>query len=364
MAAGLTRPAATAAACIFALLPVHPESVIWVTGRVDSMPALAYLSAFLAYVRFRATGARHLYVIAVAAFFVALFTKQNTVTFGPAIVLFDAVVLGRALRPSWAWLRPYVPFALLTAAYLLLRYALFGEVARESLLTPAGACRVLRHGRRGTSPGSLPAGSSLLGPLIALLAVAAGVIGVAAVKGGREPRHILREAVFFLIVWTALGIAPVLVAGYESPRHVYLASVGWAIGIGIAIDVLWRAQPSRLMRPAVVAAVTLLLAVYAWELAHEVQRWRVRAHVSHQAVMDLEREAAGAPPGSLVIAGVPRRSWEWALPFAARPPFSSVDLTRRVRLVSPRLLYCCRGQWHDDTRRRSPRGRATRRVRP
>jgi hypothetical protein len=147
-----------------------------------------------------------------------------------------------------------------------------------------------------------------------------------------------------------LGIAPVLVAGYESPRHVYLASVGWAIGIGIGIDVLWRSQPSRLMKPAVVAMVTLLLAMYARELVHEVQRWRVRAHVSRQAVMDLEREAAGAPAGSLVIVDVPSRSWEWALPFAARPPFTTVDLTRRVRLVSPMFLSCCRGQWHDDTR--------------
>jgi hypothetical protein len=349
IAAGLTRPAATAAACIFALLPVHPESVIWVTGRVDSMPALAYLSAFLAYVRFRATGARHLYIVAVAAFFVALFTKQNTVTFGPAIVLFDAVVLGRAVRPSWAWLRPYVPFALLTVAYLLLRYALFGEVARESLLTPAGLAAfsdmAARHVARIAAGRVVP-----VAPLIALLAVAAGAVGVVAVKGGREPWHTLRAALFFLIVWTALGIAPVLVAGYESPRHVYLASVGWAIGIGIVIDVLWRSQPSRLTKPAVAATVTLLLAVYAWELAHEVQRWRARAHVSRQAVVDLEREAAAAPPGSLMIVDVPPRSWEWALPFAARPPFATVDLTRRVRLVSPIFLYCCRGQWHDDTR--------------
>ena len=349
MAAGLTRPAATAAACIFALLPVHPESVIWVTGRVDSMPALAYMAAFLAYVRFRASGARHWYTIAVAAFFVALFTKQNTVTFGPAIVLFDAVVLGRAPRPTWDWLRPYVPFALLTVAYLLLRYALFGEVARESLLTPAGLAAFSemagRHVARIAAGRVVP-----LGPLIALLVVAAGATGIAAVKIGYEPWRTLRAAVFFLIVWTALGIAPVLVAGYESPRHIYLASVGWAIGIGIAIDVLWRAQPSRVMKPAVTVAVTLLLAVYARELAREVQRWRVRAHVSHQAVIDLEREATAAPPGSLVIVDVPHRSWEWALPFAARPPFATVDLTTRVRLVSPILLHCCRAQWHDDTR--------------
>ena len=36
-----------------------------------------------------------------------------------------------------SWLRPYVPFVLLTLGYLGLRYALFGEVAREGMLTAA-----------------------------------------------------------------------------------------------------------------------------------------------------------------------------------------------------------------------------------
>ena len=38
-----------------------------------------------------------------------------------------------------------------------------------------------------------------------------------------------RAAVYFAGVWMVLGIAPTLVAGYASPRHMYLASAGWAI---------------------------------------------------------------------------------------------------------------------------------------
>ena len=44
------------------------------------------------------------------------------------------------------------------------------------------------------------------------------------------------------------------------------------------------------------------------------------------------------------------RSWEWALPFAVRPPFVAEDVTGRVAIISPRALSCCSSQWLDDTR--------------
>ena len=48
--------AAFAAGVVFAVLPMQTESVAWVTGRVDSMPAFFYLAAFLLYCRWRADG--------------------------------------------------------------------------------------------------------------------------------------------------------------------------------------------------------------------------------------------------------------------------------------------------------------------
>ena len=55
-------------------------------------------------------------------------------------------------------------------------------------------------------------------------------------------------------------------------------------------------------------------------------------------------------PGSLVIVGVPISSWEWAAPFMAQPPYTRGDLTKRVYLITPWRLHCCRGQWLDYTR--------------
>jgi hypothetical protein len=67
-------------------------------------------------------------------------------------------------------------------------------------------------------------------------------------------------------------------------------------------------------------------------------------------VADLEREALATPEGSLLIVGAPVRSWEWALPFAAEPPFTRTDLAERVSIVSPVLIDCCREQWMERTR--------------
>ena len=56
--ARLSLPAATLASGVFVLLPVHGESVAWITGRVDSMPALFYMAAFWAFARWRDGGSR------------------------------------------------------------------------------------------------------------------------------------------------------------------------------------------------------------------------------------------------------------------------------------------------------------------
>lgn len=343
--AGLSSLASTFAAVVFVLLPTQAESVAWVTGRVDSLPAFVYLSAFLLYARWRQfddarpapSGVAGWYWASVVVFFVALFTKQTTIILGPVLVLYDAVVGRRPVRPSWAWLRPYVPFAVLAIAYLALRYVLLGEVARESQLTASGleyfGTLVLRHLRRmvfGDLAYATPVVSALAATLVALLLWASP-----------------RKTLFFVVIWWVLSIAPVVVAGYESPRHIYVASMAWAILLGLAMDL---APQRRFVRVASRLAAVVLLAAYASQLARAVGEWETRAAVSRKAVVDLEREILTATPGALIVAVAPVASWEWALPFVLRPPFVSSDVQGRALVVTPHLLHCCRGQWDAFTR--------------
>ena len=350
LVAGLSLAGSTIAAVVFLVLPFQAESVAWATGRVDSMPAFFYLASFILYARWRARPVEtRLYWWSVVLFFVTLFSKQNAITLGPALVAFDLVILRRPIRVSWDWVRPYVPFALLTIAYLLLRLALFGEVARESQLTAANLSYfsglVVRHLRR-TVFGDVGFGSA---GQWALVGTAFVVMAVAAIGAGRErSRQAMRVVLYFGVFWWVIGVAPVLVAAYESPRHIYLAAVGWAVLLGLAYDLcptrhtVWRILAS--------AGAVAVIGFYSAQLMRVVDMWETRSIVSARAVAHLEREALAAPEGSLIIAGAPVSSWEWAAPFILRPPFVRPEVEQRITLVTPWLLHCCRSQWDDDMR--------------
>ena len=360
-AAGLSAGAALVAALVFVLLPFHAESVAWITGRVDSMPACFYFASFLLYVSWRASPDRsRLYWGSLAMFFAALFTKQNTITLGPALVLYDLVGVRRgsrsaerdaqpAPRVGWSSVAPYLPFAVLTLGYLALRYALFGEVARESQLRTAHVGSfvelVSRHLRRTLFGGPQSASSG------EWLVVAAVLIACVmwAVRGSRaRADRAARVAIYFGPVWWGLGVLPVLVAGYESPRHIYLAAAGWAILVGLAYELVPKQR--RAWGAAAAIAAAAVMAAYAVPLARTLQQWEDWSRVSELAVRDLEREALAAPEGTLIIAGAPVRSWEWALPFITRSPFVDGAIERRVAVITPQKLHCCRAQWNERTR--------------
>jgi hypothetical protein len=263
-----------------------------------------------------------------------------------------------------------VPFAALTLGYLALRLALFGEVVRESQLNAQGLRLFFTLADRHLARVVVgdPDGSRLLMWLVIAVVVAVCLFG-----RRQERARTTGVLLFFGPVWWILGVAPVAVAGYESPRHVYLASMAWAMLIAVAFDAADRSPEgrarqfdrsgaralgsSRVREPrsggelARRAGAGIVVAVYALLLVRVVSEWHALAAVSQRATQQLAREARVAPPGALVVVGVPGRSWEWALPFAVRPPFASADLTSRVFIVSPRELHCCRQQWFEDTRR-------------
>src|SRR5262245_2056895 len=363
-AAGLSLMAAAAAGVIFVLLPIQAESVAWITGRVDSLPTLFYFASFLLYVRSVRLQADHpilsggrlqpAYLWSVILFFAALFSKQNTITMAPALVLFDWIVRRRRIEITWAWLRPYVPYVLLTAGFLALRYIVFHEVARESLLSARRVQEFLsdssRHLVRLVFGGPGIRHWSLRDTIL----VALGAASVAAI-GWRLSRSAAcdlgRAAIYFGVIWMVLGILPILMSGYYSPRHMYLASLGWAVTVGIGLEIVWRAQPARVLRPMGVAAVGALVLAYAVQLRAIVRDWSGYAAISRAAVQQLGREAEADPQGTLVIAGVPRSSWAFAVPHSVRAPFISNEVSKRLLVISDSFDHCCDApQWERYTR--------------
>jgi hypothetical protein len=351
-AAGLAVVPALVAAVAFAVLPMQTESVAWITGRVDSMPACFFLAAFLCFVRWRAAHGGRAYAWAVAWCAVALLSKQNTVTLVPCLMAYDLVVRRQPVRPNWQWLRPYVPFIVLTVAYLALRYVLFGEVAREGMLNErqlavfaADAVVHLKRMVYGEVGVAAPGGGLLM--WVVAVASAAVIYGVVAVGRRAAP---LAGVAGFALIWIGLAVAPTLVAGYASPRHMYLASVGWALLLALPVELPWRRE-GRVARWVAAAAAVVLLGLYATQLRDEVARWDRRSDVAAAIVRDLDGEARRMPPGTLIVAGAPRSSFDFAVPHALGPPFTSDDLTARLRIVTHSSLHCCPANlWEPHTR--------------
>jgi len=230
----------------------------------------------------------------------------------------------------------------------------FHEVARESLLSSQRVYEFLSDSSRHLARLVFGGPGIRHWLLRDTMVVAFGAATVATI-GWRlsrsAARDLWRPALYFGVIWIALGILPILMSGYYSPRHVYLASLGWAVTVGIGLEIIWQAQPARVLRPIGVVVVAALAIAYAVQLLAVVRAWSGYAAISRAAVEQLGREAENDPEGTLVIAGVPRSSWAFAIPHSVRAPFISNDVSKRLLIVSDSFDHCCDApQWERYTR--------------
>lgn len=124
----LPRGAPLLAALIFALHPVHVESVAWITERKNVLSGMFYLAALLAYLRFEGIGAAvdpkatskavpgrawFAYALSLGLFIAALLSKTVTCSL-PAVLLL--VLWWQRPRLSWRELAPLAPMLLIGLA--------------------------------------------------------------------------------------------------------------------------------------------------------------------------------------------------------------------------------------------------------
>jgi hypothetical protein len=334
---GLSLLAATFAGSFFAVLAIHAETVAWITGRNDSLFALLYLLTFLAYALWRRSGTRWLYGLSLAAFFLALYSKQSAITMVGTLVLYDAFVASRSgqgapspvcpdvsvvertpieERRSWylslSRLCPYVPFAVLTASYLVLRQVVFQSAVREDRVSlntlwefgdfQATQLQILVFGRRVIEHGAV---EGLVWVALALAVLWGGVeLNRGRKGGGPSPRAVV---FYFGVLWWLVNTTPLLVT-YLAGRHLYLAAVGPVIALGVLIDALWSRGHSPWRVVAVVAGVGLILASAA-RLQLAIADWNATARVSEMMVRGVERELSVPQSGVSLCLMFPERCW-------------------------------------------------------
>jgi hypothetical protein len=358
---------ASFAGVLFAVLPVQAESVVWISGRADSIPGMFYLASFLGYALWRGGRGRLLFGASLAALFLALFSKQSAITMPATFLAYDLLAERQTFRLSRRWLAGFLPAVAMVAGYLVLRQVLFGNTIREQQVTQASLLEFANI--QGSFLKSLVFGSGRfasevitpeqahVGLLAVWAALAAGAL-LALIEAGRRllgrPAASLRGSLlFYLVAWWLISIVPLIVT-YETPRHLYLGSAGVVIALALLLERAWQIwRPA--WRPVLLALGGLSIVTACFFLQRAVGEWNTTAEVSQTIHRDLEREVSSTPEGSLVVVGAPGIGagprfltwlWMWSMPYAAQPPFASYDLTQRVSMLEPPDVYCClREQW-------------------
>ena len=347
---------AVLAASLFVLMPSHTEPLAWISGRVDSVAALFYLGAFLCFVQFRLRQRRAWFVATLAVFVCGLFAKQSLVTFPLLILAYDVVyapaLSGPTRREGISRYAPHVPFFLLAGAYLWLRYYLFGNAVRESLITLAAfkefAARQYFYVTK-LMPAADTASVATIAWLAAIVVLLVAACGWFLFVSRSTYGLVIRRLIFFGAIWYAITIAPMVVT-YSSARHLYLISAGLSIAFASLIF------PGRLRAETPwaagrIAAAAALVVLYGLALRWNIERWIVNGVESQRFVAGLPSLLRSVPSGRLVLIDIPETNraawfWSWGLPFALEKPFLAEDLYRQFAIVERPAVYCCpQNQW-------------------
>jgi hypothetical protein len=282
--------AAWIAGFAFALYPRHAESVAWVSGNTDLVPAAIGLGALLC----AGAGGRLAVRAPLAAGLAAAAALAKEVAFVlPFLALILAWLLPRRARePRWA-----VPAAMLAAqlGVLLARTAVVGGLGgyREYPWTPlrAGAA-LLSYLLAGLTPSQLPLGRHPWLVVLPALVLALAVRRVMMLRGDRARLRVVVGGT----IWFALSLLPSLnlvidLNAANGERLLFLPSVGLAfVFAALAADL-----PRRILLGAGILAAILCVQ----NSANWIVAGRIADRVRDQAL------ALSPPGGELVVLTIP-----------------------------------------------------------
>lgn len=301
---------AFAAAALFAIHPGHVVTVQWIACQSELMVSTFLLAATLLHLY--GAGRPAWLAAAAVCFLLALGCRENAIVFPALALALDWLLRRRVDRRAAVG---SIALVLVAAAYLAVRTAMLGGVAAppKPYVVPIADPDFARYvfdkllysllGQFLLAPSVPLAGLAYLREhallfygLAAPLALAlAGV----AWRGLRSPSVGPRPAVAaaFGVVWLICTTAPLLPV-FESPHHLYLPGLGWALVIAAALDGLAGAADSAAWRRArfVVAAMSCVLFGAVCARLTTWFAWGLEAAEQVQDTLVAEVLAAPRPP--------------------------------------------------------------------
>jgi len=307
MTGALGRSAFVAA--VFAVHPLHVESVAWATERKDVLAGLCFSLTLLAYARFaERPDSRLRYALVLLALACGLLSKPTVVTLPGVLLLLDFWPLGRLrISPSGSarhvWLEKLPMLALALAAgvvtFLVQRSGGGMEFADRALplglrlwnaLDSYGVYLVQTAWPTGLSvfyphPGeAVSHGRAVLSGVV-LVAVSAGALALAR----RAPYLLVGWLWYLIMLIPVIGVVQVGVQAHAD-RYLYLPLQGLAIAVAWgAVDLVGSSHGRRRALALAGAGVIVLLAIAAHR---QTATWRDS--------LTLFGNAVALDPGNLV----------------------------------------------------------------
>jgi len=278
-----------AIAAIFAVHPLHVESVAWIAERKDVLSSFFMLAALWAYAGYVERPSWPRYGAVAAGFALALMAKPMVVTFPAMLLLLDYWPFRRSVRTApapetWRWLiTEKVPLLLMAVADSAVTVGLQARVGAMASLQALPAATRASHALVSyvayAGQAIWPAHLAAFYPqvpvapgLVALAVVTIAGVSVAAIA--------CRERCPYVFVgwfWYLFGLAPVigfLQAGEQAraDRFMYIPLIGLALIVVYGGGDVLKALK---VRPLVsVLAATLLIAVYVPAARAQTATWR------------------------------------------------------------------------------------------
>jgi len=270
-------------AAVFAVHPLHVESVAWAVERKDVLMGVGFCTALWAYARYREWPSRQRYAALFAATAFAMLAKPAAVTLPFVLLLLDFWPLRRPRSDARAALIEKLPlFALCALASAMTIAAQTGGM--NTHITLSLPYRALSAGRAYAAylaDAFWPAGLAVLYPYhadeLTSAATIASCLAVALLSGlaialGAARRHLFVGWFWFVgMLVPMLGLVQMGAQG-RADRYMYLPLIGLALALAWEANEIAQRRPAlgRALAGAGIAAVLALAAV-----AHgQVAFWR------------------------------------------------------------------------------------------
>jgi tetratricopeptide (TPR) repeat protein len=289
-----SRAVALAAACIFALHPIHSEAVDWIAAVTELELALFYLLTFGFFLASARPGGKcsvPLQLAMAGSFVMALLSKEQAATLPVLAALYEHFFReDRAETTKVRKLRRYGALWLLVAVYLVVRARYLGGLAPSIYRPEFGIEEVVisalalvgRYCWKLLWPAELcayylfPVNVATLIPWAFGGIVALAICAIAFVVLRKSNRQAA-----FGVVWLLMTLAPVLnvrwmASNAFAERYLYLASVGfcWMVGWAGVGGWNWLSARGSRWRVALPLAAGLIATLWVFRIVTRNRDWR------------------------------------------------------------------------------------------